>query len=144
MKKIISALLSVVMMMSVFSAGAYAAVPTPNDDGKMPMYDSGDIIRSTLTIKNKVAECKSSIMLYSGEKWVKITQTLEKQTSSGTWSQTSNTWTKNSDGDSTICTFINSANLSESGKYRVKSVVIIESSNGKQETVTKYSSTISA
>lgn len=143
MKKIISALLSVVMMMSVFSVEAYAAVPEPGIGGAMPMYDSGDVVRASLAISNKTAKCTSSAILSFDEQLVKITQTLEKQTSSGAWGSTSNSWTKTEFDSSSKCTFSNSANLSDGGKYRLKSVVVIELSSGKQETVTKYSSIVS-
>lgn len=143
MKKIISALLSVVMMMSVFSVGAYAVVSEPSIGGAMPMYDSGDVIRASLVISNKTAECTSTVILCFGEKLVKITQTLQKQTSSGSWDSTSNSWTKTAFSSSSKCTFSNSANLTEGGNYRLKSVVVIELSSGKQETVTKYSSIVS-
>lgn len=73
MKKFISVLLSVIMMMSVLSVGTYAATTKPNGGGIMPMYDSSNSINSTLSIKNKTAECKSSVIMYQNNKWIKIT-----------------------------------------------------------------------
>lgn len=144
MKKFISVLLSVVMMMSVLSVGALAATPKSNGGSAAPLYESTNSIYSLLTIKNNTAECKTTLMLSNGEKWESITQTLERQSSSGNWISTSNSWTKSADGSSIACVFSNSATLSSSGKYRVKSIVVVETSNKKKEIITVYSSTVSA
>ncbi|MBD5115959.1 MAG: hypothetical protein HDT48_00390 [Ruminococcaceae bacterium] len=142
MKKFISVLLSVVMMMSVLSVGASAAIHNPGG-GIMPMYDSSYSISSTLSIKNKTAECKSAVIMYQTNKWIKITQTVEIQASNGTWSATSNVWTKNADNNTTNCIFSNSISLSKSGNYRLKTETVTESSSGKRETVTVYSKEVS-
>lgn len=142
MKKIISALLSVVMMMSVFSVGAYAAGGKSGNDEIMPMYSNSDVINSSLSIKNKTAQCKTTVTLASNEKWVKVTQTLQKQSASGNWSEV-NTWSKSATSDSAYCTFTNSMTLNSTGKYRVKSTIVVSNSNGQQEDIIVYSNVVS-
>ncbi|MBD5104272.1 MAG: hypothetical protein HDT47_05355 [Ruminococcaceae bacterium] len=139
MKKFISVLLSVIMLMSVLSVGAYAATTKPN----APMYESSNTIYSLLTIKNSTATCKTTVLLADGEKWESITQTLEKQSSSGKWSQACDPWTTTASGSSRTCIFSNTATLSTSGKYRVKSVIVVETSSKNKETITTYSSEVS-
>lgn len=143
MKKVISLLISLVMAVSSLSVGAYAAVNRTGGGTAMPMYESSFSVRSSLSAKDKTAECKSAVILTGGEKWISITQTLEKQSSNGTWSSTSYTWTKNADNGEKSYIFTNTATVSESGKYRVKSSVVFKTSDGKSETATAYSGTVS-
>lgn len=143
MKKFFSVMMSVIMMMSVLSAGAYAATTKPNGGGVAPMYGSSNTICSLLTIKNGTAECKTTVMLSDGEKWKSVTQTLEKQSSSGGWSPACDPWTTSPNGSSRTCIFSNSTTVSSNGKYRVKSVVVVETSSKKNEVITTYSSEVS-
>jgi len=142
MKKVISVLLSAAIAVSALSGGVYARTYQPGE-GAAPMYESSCTVRSVLTAKSKTAECKTTVMVFPGEKWITITQTLEKQSTSGSWSATPYTWTKNAVNSGMNYIFSNSAALSESGKYRVKSEVTVESPSGKRENITEYSSEVS-
>lgn len=144
MKKLISALLSAVMILSVFSSAAYAADDFPADGGVMPLYASSDRINSYLSFQSKTAACKSTIILSEGERWISIAQTLQKEVSSGSWqSVTGASWSITASSKSSYYTFSNSKTVAANGKYRVKSVIVIENSDGKRETVTVYSVTVS-
>lgn len=128
------------MAVSALSAGAYAKTNDPNE-GIMPMYESLSSVWSNITAKSKTVSCTSSILLKTGEKWITVTQCIEKQSASGNWSSTSYSWSKSADDQNRSYTFSNSTTLS-SGTYRLRSDVIIKS-NGITETVTGYSSSIS-
>lgn len=142
MKKLISALMSVLMILSAFSSVTYAAVPDSIGEEISPMYESSDILTSTLTFSGKTAKCKSTLFLNVNETWVSITQTLQKKTSSGTWQAVSGaTWTVTSNNN-TYYTFNNSKTVTASGSYRVKSVFVINTLSGKKETITRYSPTV--
>ncbi|MCM1055268.1 MAG: hypothetical protein NC394_07075 [Bacteroides sp.] len=145
MKKLISLLLSAALMISTFAVGAYAAVQEPTGDEIMPMYVATSSIKSSLTINNKNVECKTAVILYNGEKWHKIVQTLEKQNSNGKWESTSLEWSIDAVNKSQSYVFVNSSTLSETAqKFRVKSVVTVESSGGTRQDITCYSSEVSA
>lgn len=142
MKKFISVLLSVIMMMSVLSAGAYAAVVNPDNGRVGLMYENSDTFISSLSFKEGTVTCKSTVILSYTEKWISITQTLEKKSTSGSWSSTGNVWSISASKDSNYYLFSNSETLNMSGEYHLKSVVVVKNSAGKQETITKYSDTI--
>lgn len=144
MKKLISALLSVVMILSVFSSAAYAAESDTIDEGIMPIYASSDTLISSVSFSSKTANCNSILILYSGERWISISQTLQKEVSSGTWQAVNGaSWSTTATSKSSTYNFSNSKTVTASGKYRVKSVFVIENSSGKRETITVYSSTVS-
>lgn len=140
MKKIISVLLSAAMAVSALSVGAYARSYNP-DEEIMPMYESMTSVSASITANSKTVTCKSTVIPISSEKWITMTQTVEKKSDSGNWSPTSHTWTKNADNQSKNYSFSNYAVLSN-GTYRLKCDVLIKLSNGTTETVTKYSSTV--
>ena len=141
MKKLISALLSVLMILSVFSSVAYAAVPDSIGEEISPMYESSNTLSSILTFSGKTAKCKSTLFLNVDETWVSITQTLQKKTSSGTWQAVSGaSWTVTSNNKS-YYTFNNSKTVTSSGSYRLKSVFVINTVYGNKETITIYSPT---
>ena len=142
MKKFISVLLSVIMLMSVLSVGAYAAVVNPDNGRVGLLYESTDTFDSTISYKDGTATCTTIIILAYTEKWISISQTIEKKSSLGFWSSTGITWSVSASEDSNYYLFGNSESLSESGEYRLKSVVVVKSPTGKQETITKYSSKI--
>ncbi|MBD5113982.1 MAG: hypothetical protein HDT46_02070 [Ruminococcaceae bacterium] len=142
MKKFISVLLSVVMMMSVLSASAYAAVVNPDNGRVGLMYENSDTFTSSLSYKGGIATCKSTVILAQNEKWISITQTLEKKSSSGSWSSTGNVWSISASKDSNYYLFSNSKSLNVAGEYHLKSVIVVKNSSGKQETITKYSDSI--
>ena len=144
MKKLISVLLSVVLTLSAFSSTAYAAANNNAGGGISPMYSSSDTMRSALSFSSKTAACVSLVILSANESWISITQTLEKEVSSGRWqSVTGASWSTTATSKSSYYNFYNSKAVTSSGKYRVKSVFVIESSSGKRETVTIYSNTVS-
>lgn len=139
MKKIISVLLSILMIMSVFSSAVFAAGQTPGDT---PMLNSSVNVSSLLSFTGKKATCQSKITLSSGEQLVKITQTLEKQDSLGHWEPVCDPMEKNISSDAKIHSFTNTVTVSGSGKYRVKSVFTVLMGNGVKEMPYKYSSII--
>ena len=144
MKKLISVLLSVVLTLSAFSSTAYAAANNNVGGGISPMYSSSDTLLSSLSFSGKTATCRSVLVLYANEKWISITQALEKQSSSGSWQTvTGASWSITSANGNTSYIFSNSKAVTASGKYRVKSVFVIESISGKRETVTVYSNAVS-
>ena len=146
MKKIVSILLSVVMIVSIMSSNAVAAAAesSPINDGIMPAYEAGSVWTSTLTFSGKTAECMSSIVLATNETWISINQRLEKQTSSGTWEMVPGaSWNVLSMRKSYYYIFTNTKTVTSSGKYRVKSTFVVESPTGVRDTIVKYSAIIS-
>ena len=144
MKKLISVLLSVVLTLSAFSSTAYAAANNNVGGGISPMYSSSDSMSSNLSFQGKTAACVSTIIMYEGEKWISMTQTLQKEVSPGIWQAvTGASWSITSSNNSSYYIFRNSKTVTSSGKYRIKNVFLLESSSGKRETVTFYSGTVS-
>lgn len=146
MKKLISVLLSVIMIVSMFSSSVVtAAAANGSDIGEVePNYVAGDVWTSTLTFSGKTATCMSSIILASDERWVSINQRLEKQTSSGTWEIVSGaSWNVMSFTNSNYYVFTNTKTVTSSGKYRVRSKFVVESPSGAQDTIIKYSAVVS-
>lgn len=141
MKKIISVLLAVVMTVSVLAVGAFAWGGDP-DAGIMPINECYSSVYSSISNNNKTVTCTSKLALYSGEKWIAMSHTIESL-SSGRWTSTSNSWSKTADNQSVNYTLSSSTTLSASGTYRLKSVAVILLPNGSTETITSYSGTIS-
>lgn len=146
MKKLVSVLLSVIMIVSMFSSNVVmAAAASGSDNGKVePNYAAGDVWTSSLSFSGKTATCRSTIALASNERWISINQRLEKQTSSGTWELVSGaSWNVMSFTDSFYYVFANTKTVTSSGKYRVKSTFVVESASGVRDTVILYSKTVS-
>lgn len=93
---------------------------------------------SNLTISNRKANCHSIGIGYDGETTkIIMDQTLQKKTSSGSWSKVA-AWSSTVRGyKAEVRKFKD--NLS-AGTYRLKTVFTVYSGN-KSETVTRYSST---
>lgn len=102
-----------------------------------PYWSYTSTCSSTLSISGKTATCTSKATGYSGTTTkIVISQTLQKKTSSNSWSEV-DSWSE------TYNSFVGTAtnysyNLS-SGTYRLKSVFTVYSGS-KCETITKYSS----
>lgn len=131
MKKLVSIAIVIVMALT-FCTTAFAEVGT---------YATGTEGReSRLLISGNAATCKS-IYTADNDDVVKVvmTQSLEKQGFFWTWSRVAGEWTKTSDGSSMVLT--NTVNGLTSGKYRVKTVFAVTDKNGKEETITLYSTT---
>lgn len=124
------------MMTSALPMDVYAEGNNPNE-GIMPLYDCSSKVTTAAVVDGKTVQCKSAIVIYPGEKWSTITQTIEKKSSSGSWSSTSYTWTKTADKPESSYIYNNSTTLS-SGTYRVRSDLVVKF-NGTSETVTTYS-----
>lgn len=129
------------MMASTLPAGVYAQGNEPNS-GIMPLYESSSKAVSAIKSTGKNVECISNIVVYSTETWVSITQTIEKKSSSGSWTSTKYTWSKTADNSSIGYIFTNSTNISDSGTYRLRSDLVVKMANGTKETVTSHSGTI--
>ena len=146
MKKLVSVLLSVIMIVSMFSSNVVmAAASSGSGNGKVePNYAAGDAWTSSLSFSGKTATCMSTIVLATDERWISINQRLEKQTSSGTWEMVSGaSWNVMSFTNSYYYIFTNSKTVTSSGKYRVKSTFVVESATGVRDTVIVYSTTVS-
>lgn len=129
MKKIISVLLVVCIMMGICVTASAAAVDT---------YDlTGATKSSALVISSGKATCISTfISTDTSIKSIKIEQTLEKFSflwfwdSIGQWNRTSYASTS---------TLSNAKSGLTSGTYRLKSVFTVTMKNGQKESVTVYS-----
>ena len=146
MKKLVSVLLSVIMVVSMFSSAAVTAADLSNyDDGEIaPAYLAGSVWTTTLSFSDKTARCVSSIMLASDEKWKSINQRLEKQNSSGAWEMVQGaSWNAFTMVDSHYYIFANTKTVTSSGKYRVKTTFIVETPKGIQDTIIDYSAVVS-
>ena len=146
MKKLISVLLSVIMIVSMFSSNVVtAAAVSGSDNGEItPNYAAGTSWTSTLSFSGKTASCKSSIVLATDERWISINQRLEKQNSSGTWDMVLGaSWNAMSFTNSNCYIFANTKTVTSSGKYRVKSTFVVESATGVRDTIIKYSAIVS-
>lgn len=142
MKKFISVLLSLVMVLSVFSTVAFATDSDFVGDELSPEYSAGDFFASVLWFNGKTATCSSSITMASSERWISITQTLERKVSSNTWQTVKDCgWTVVASGRSDYYLFENSGNVTESGTYRLKTIFYVESSMGVRERIPVYSQT---
>ena len=141
MKKIFSVLLAVVMTVSVLAVGAFAWGGDP-DEGIMPINECYSSVYSSISNNNKTVTCNSYLTLYSGEKWIAMSHTIESL-SSGRWTSTPNSWSKTADNQSVGYTLSSSTTLSASGTYRLKSVAVILLPDGSTDTITSYSNTIS-
>lgn len=139
MKKFVSVLLAAAMMTSVLTVGVHAKEYEPNS-GIMPLSDLGTKAASAVVVNGSRVECTSNIYVVGNENWSTITQTIEKQNSSGKWYATSYTWTKKADNPNLGYIYTNTATISSSGTYRLRSDLDIKASNGFTETVTSYSS----
>ena len=144
MKKLVSVLLSVVMMVSMLSSNVVMAVDEGSADngGVVPYYAAGVTWTSNLYFTGKTANCKSTIIVFDDEKWISVTQSLEREMPGGNW-QTEAKWTQYSTTNTTMCMFNNSKTVSFNGNYRVKSVFIVESWSGVRDTITAYSPIVS-
>lgn len=144
MKKFISVLLSLVMVLSVFSSVAFATDSDFVGEELSPAYEAGDFFASLLSFKGKTADCLSSITLDYDERWISITQTLEKEVSSNNWQAVKDCgWTITATEKSNYCVFENFKAVTESGKYRLKTVFTVESAAGVRERILMYSLTVS-
>ena len=145
MKKIVSVLLSVIMIVSMFSSNVVmAAAASGSDNGKVePNYAAGEVWTSSLSFNGKTATCMSTIALASDERWISINQRLEKQNSSGAWEMVSGaSWNVMSFTNSFYYIFTNTKTVTSSGKYRVKSTFVVESATGVRDTIIAYSAVV--
>ena len=145
MKKIVSVLLSVIMIVSMFSSNVVtAAAASGSDNGKVePNYVAGDVWTSSLSFSGKTATCMSTIALASDERWISINQRLEKQNSSGAWEMVLGaSWNVMSFTNSFYYIFTNTKTVTSSGKYRVKSTFVVESAKGVRGTIIDYSEVV--
>ena len=144
MKKFISVLLSLAMVLSVFTTAAFATDSDFVGEELSPEYVAGDIFAVSLTFSGKTATCISSVTLDADETWVNITQTLEREVSTNNWQSVKDCgWTIVATGRSDYCIFKNHGTVTENGKYRLKTVYVVESATGVRERVLQYSQNVS-
>lgn len=132
LKKIIAMLMAAVMSVACLGTVAFA-------DGVMPRYVYATNCESNLSISNSTATCTSKATGKVGQTTkIVIEQTLQKQTTSGSWSSVAS-WSKTA--ASRTCTATNTKSSLSSGTYRLKSVFYVyEGVNYEQITV--YSSIV--
>lgn len=132
LKKLIAMLMAAVMSVACFSTAAFA-------NGIMPCYVYATNCESNLSISNSTATCTSKATGKVGQTTkIVIEQTLQKQTTSGSWSSVAS-WSKTA--SSSTCIATNTKSSLSSGTYRLKSVFYVyEGVNYEQITV--YSSTV--
>lgn len=108
MKKLISCLLAITAMISVFSSVAYAAEPVAAGEDAIIIeandFSSGECqimssdkppVTSTLSFSNKKATCVTDVNLTDiGGKCTYILQTLQKYDTSSGWKNTTVRWKK--------------------------------------------------
>lgn len=145
MKKFVSVLLSVIIVVSMIPSAVVTAADagSPDDGGIAPLYLAGGVWTSTLTFSGKTATCTSSIVLAPDESWRNINQRLEKQTASGTWEMVPGaSWNALTVSKSYYYIFTNTKTVTSSGKYRVKSTFVVETPDGVRDTIIAYSSVV--
>lgn len=131
MKKLVSIAVVLVMVLT-FCTTAFAEISTYSIDTSKCVC--------TLTISGNSASCYSRYSSVGNDaSKVVITQSLEKQGFFWTWSKVAGEWTKTSDGSSMALT--NTVSGLKKGKYRVKTVFTVTDKNGKEETISLYSTT---
>lgn len=128
------------MMTSALPMDVYAEGNNPNE-GIMPLYNCFSKAISAVIANGNSVECKSNIVVYSGEEWVSVTQTIEKKSSSGSWTSTKYTWSKNATTPTIGYIYTNTTTISDGGTYRLRSDLVVKTSSGTKETVTSYSGT---
>lgn len=94
---------------------------------------------STILISNNTANCLSLYFDNQKAKSVKIEQSLEKHSFLWVWEKVGGAWTKSASNTSSLSLSNTKTGLS-GGKYRVKTVFTVTTSDGRTETVTVYSS----
>ena len=99
MKRIISIVLSLLMFTSLtLTAFAEPELDTPVNEEIIEEYSYTQRVSSTLSISNKIANCKSTVFGFSTlATKIVMTQTLQKKngnswTNVTSWSKTFNTW----------------------------------------------------
>ena len=143
MKKFISVLLSLVMVLSVFSTAAFATDSDFVGEELLPEYSAGDFFSSHISFSGKTVTCKSSITLDEDEKWLSISQTVEREVSSNSWQAVKDCgWIVTDTNGRDYYLFVNSGTVTENGKYRLKSIFMVESVSGKKERIVIYSQTV--
>ena len=141
-KQILASVLTVVCLFTCFATTASAKNNSTYSAGDTasPQYKIAESIYSALSFVGTTAECVSQA---SGINTAKITvvQTLQKY--SGwfwIWDDVAS-WTKTANSSSIFLG--NTKSGLSSGKYRVKSVFTFTDKNGKTETITEYSDSVS-
>ncbi len=131
LKKIISMMLCLVVIMSICSISASAS------DLISINYAYTYSCESNISVSNKTITAKSSVVGFNGTTTkIIIKQTLQKKTSSGTWTSAG---TASSTTNGYRATLSKKYTGLSSGKYRLKSVFTVYAGNNS-ETITKYSS----
>ena len=153
MKKFISILLALSSMICVCSSLAYAAQPDISENDTIAVdevnYTTGEYepqtsdnkpVKSILSFSSKIATCTTKVNLtVEGRKCTYIYQTLQNYNSKfGYWKDTTE-WKKMVPLKAEFTLTNLSSSISPSGKYRLKSDVTIEMSNGTETTRSYYS-----
>lgn len=131
-RKMLSIVLAVIVSVTSLLSGNILAAYIPPD---APQYSYISLCNSTLTISGNTATCKTSVTgNYNETTKIVITQTLQKQNSSGIWSDVSGTsWT------TTIYNYVGSATNTKSGlssgTYRLKSAIKVYVGNSYEPIV---------
>lgn len=139
MKRIISAIVALILALSSISTVASAdnSLSVRIDDPIIVNYVLTNSCRSNLSIDSGKASMTSSAYGLTKVTKITATQTLEKK-NGYIWNAVSgSSFTKTV--NSYHITMSNSKNGLSSGTYRLKTVFVLKSSDGKTETATAYS-----
>lgn len=133
-RKMLSIVLAVIVSVTSLLSGNILAAYIPPDT---PQNSYTSSCSSTLTISGTTATCTSSVTGYDATTKIVITQTLQKQNSSGIWTDVSGaTWS--STINDCLGWSTNTKSGLSSGTYRLKSAFKVYVGNS-YEPIVKYS-----
>ena len=142
MKKI-AVLMTLVLMLCVMPLTAFAAEPAspyaaPNPPATPNWKYTWDIV-SYLAYEGTTMTCVSVITAFDEVTSIKVEQTLQKQGLFWVWAKPD----KDSEWTTIVYDFVadvyNYKTVTESGRYRLKTVVTVTNEDGKSEKITIYS-----
>ncbi len=139
MKKVIMVIAMLAAISSVTVNAAAANVTTYGSAYSVsPYYETASAAFSTLTISGTTAKCESKLIGHSDVTSWNVEQTLEQFWGLWIWNEVDGGYWNETLSISSGKVTNNISGLS-SGKYRLKSVFTLTTSNGKTETFTVYS-----
>lgn len=128
-------IVSIFLMIATFSLLICNSISVFADNEAKSSHVSSNY--SSLTLSSSYAKCTSNINGDNNVTKIMVTQTLQKKTSSGTWSDVKS-WSQTFNKSSVQ--YVNNHNSSLKGTYRVKSYAKLYV-GAKYEVSTSYSST---
>lgn len=145
MKKI-AVLMTLVLMLCALPLTAFAAEPASpyaaSNPPATPNWEYTAFMTSTLYYEGTTMKCVSTVSAFAEVTCITIEHTLQKQGLLWAWSKydKDSVWTT-IEYDS-IAALSTKKTVTESGKYRLKTVATVTNENGKSEKITIYSETL--